>query len=282
MQNAMDTLALNRDRRQYRRQCWLVIIVCLFAGLTACAKPPSTPPPTPVVVAPLTPAPVQPAFGPIVFGLGIADDARIVRSGTTFPEGIFKVYAAFEHRGMASDVVWRREWYFNGERLEDASASEHWTRPAQGNTWLSMFHAHGLRPGSWELRLTIGDQLVQRGGFQVVPRAPGDPVFKPITFARRTSSTMEPIEPRIQFSTGITMVHGIFQVENLVPGTTFERVWFFNGEERLRGRETVGVPPKDVYDAVLFVNEGAFAPGTYTLEIYHQGQLAQAGSFTVK
>ncbi len=263
------------------RRSWL-IVVCLLVSLTGCAQRPQTPTPTPPAIAPLTPTPVVPSFGPIEFGLGVVDDARVVRQGTTFPEGIFKVYAAFTHQGMSSDVVWRREWYFNGQPLEDARATEHWTRTAQGSAWLSMYHAHGLRSGTWELRLYIDDQLVQRAAFEVAPRPAGDPVFKPITFARQTSPTMEPIEPRIQFSTGITLVHGIFQVENLLPGATFERVWYFDGVERLRGRETVGVPPKDVYDAVLFVNEGAFAPGTYTLEIYHQGRLAQAGSFQVK
>lgn len=265
-----------------RAQRLWVVIVCLIASLTGCADRPSEPVPTPLVVVPLTPTPVRPSFGPIQFGLGLVDDARVVRAGTSFPEGIYKVYAAFTHQGMSPDVEWRREWYFNGQLLESTRASERGTQTAQGVTWLSMFHADGLRPGTWELRLYIDDQLVQRGAFQVVPRLPGDPVFKPITFARQTSPTMEPVEPRIQFTSGITMVHGIFQAENLVPGTTFERVWYFNGEERLRGSETVGVPPKDVYDAVLFVNEGAFAPGTYTLEIYHKGQLAQAGSFQVK
>ncbi len=259
-----------------------VLMACLVVGLAGCVDQPGTPAPTPVVIVRLTPTPNRPALGPIVFGLGVADDARIVRGSSRFPEGIFKIYAAFAHQGMSPDVEWRREWYFNGQLLDSVSTAEQWTRAAQGYAWLSMFHEHGLRPGTWELRLFIDDQLVQQASFEVVPRLAGDPVFKPITFARQTSPTMEPVEPRIQFSTGITMVHGIFQVENLVPGTTFERVWYFNGEERLRGSETVGVPPKDVYDAVLFVNEGAFAPGTYTLEIYHKGQLAQAGSFLVQ
>lgn len=263
------------------RRLW-VVYACLVLSLSGCADQPRQPTPAPLVVAPLTPTPVIPSFGPVTFGLGVDDDGRVVRGGSSFPEGIFKVYAAFAHQGMTPDVDWRREWYFDDQLLESASATEHWTRTAAGHTWLSMFHEHGLRPGTWELRLYLEDELVQRASLQVVPRPAGEPVFRPITFARQTSPSMEPIEPRIQFSTGITMVHGIFHVENLLPGTTFERVWYFDGEERLRGRETVGVPPKDVYDAVLFVNEGSFAPGTYTLEIYHKGQLAQAGSFQVK
>jgi hypothetical protein len=251
------------------RRLW-VVYACLVLSLSGCADQPRQPTPTPLVVAPLTPTPVIPSFGPVTFGLGVGDDGRVVRGASSFPEGIFKVYAAFAHQGTTPDVTWRREWYFDDQLLESASATEHWTRTPSGHTWLSMFHEHGLRPGTWELRLYLEDELAQRATFQVVPRPAGEPVFRPITFARRTSPSMEPI------------VHGIFQVENLVPGTTFERVWTFDGEERLRGRETVGVPPKDVYDAVLFVNEGSFAPGTYTLEIYHKGQLAQAGSFQVK
>lgn len=263
------------------RRLW-VVAACLVLSLSGCADQPRPPTPTPLVVAPLTPTAVKPSFGPVEFGLGIVEDGQVVRGGSVYPEGIFKVYAAFAHQGMSPGVDWRREWYFNDQLLASVDATEHWAGTSQGNSWLSMFHEDGLRPGKWELRLYIGDQLVQRAAFQVVPRPAGDPVFKPITFARQTSSSMEPIEPRIQFSTGITIVHGIFQAENLVPGTTFERVWYFDGEERLRGSETVGIPPKDVYDAVLFVNEGSFAPGTYTLEIYHKSQLAQAGSFQVR
>ncbi|QLQ05048.1 MAG: hypothetical protein HZY76_02350 [Anaerolineae bacterium] len=91
-------------------------------------------------IAPLTPTPVVPSFGPIEFGLGVVDDA----GGTSrhdFPGGHLQSLCRIYAPGMSSDVVWRREWYFNGQPLEDARATEHWTRTAQGSAWLSMYHA---------------------------------------------------------------------------------------------------------------------------------------------
>lgn len=104
---------------------WNLIVIAslLLLALAACGG--GAPAPTPTPAPPPTPTtPPAPAFGPITFGLGLIDDERAIRSGTTFPEGIFKVYASFDYTDIPDNTEWRREWFLDGELLEAISSTE--------------------------------------------------------------------------------------------------------------------------------------------------------------
>lgn len=262
------------------RQRWILLVVaCLLLVLAGCG---GTPAPTPTPAPPPTPTtPPAPAFGPITFGLGVVDDEQIVRSGTTFPEGIFKVYASFNYTDIPANTEWRREWFQDGELLEGISKTEAWPHDSFGVSWLSTFDENGLSAGKWELKLYIAGKLAQSASFEVSERRPDVPVFKPIVFAQTVTEDFEPIEPSNQFAAGVSTIHGVFETEKLVSGMTFDRVWFFDGAEVLRGTETVDDTQKDIYDASIFMQNGALDPGAYTLELLYKGQLIQGGSFII-
>lgn len=261
---------------------WNLIVIAslLLLALAACGG--GTPAPTPTPAPPPTPTtPPAPAFGPITFGLGLIDDERAIRSGTAFPEGIFKVYASFDYTDIPDNTEWRREWFLDGELLEAISSTEPWPHDKFGTTWLSTFNEDGLSAGKWDLKLYINGKLAQSGSFEVSERRPDVPVFKPIVFASQVTEDFEPVDPSNTFAAGISTVHGVFRTDKLAAGTTFERVWFFNDKEVLRGVENVTDPPKDIYDASVFMNNGSLDPGAYTLELHYNGQLAQGGSFVI-
>lgn len=258
----------------------IVIVSLLLLTLAACGS--STPAPTPTPAPPPTPTiPPTPAFGPITFGLGLIDDERAIRSGTTFPEGVFKIYASFDYTDIPADSEWRREWFQDGELLEAISVTEAWPHDKFGTSWLSTFNEDGLSAGKWELKLYLNGKLAQSGSFEVSERRPDVPVFKPIVFATQVTEDFDPIDPGTTFAAGASTIHGVFQTEKLVAGMTFDRVWFFNDREVLRGTENVADEPKDIYDASVFMNNGTLDPGTYTLELHYNGQLAQGGSFVI-
>lgn len=262
------------------RQRWiLLIVVGLLLALAGCG---GTPAPTPTPTSPPTPTtPPAPAFGPITFGLGIVNDEQIARPGTTFPEGIYKVYAAFDYTDMAADTEWRREWFWNGELLEGISKTEPWPQDSFGSSWLSTFNENGLSAGKWEIKLYIAGKLAQSASFEVSERRPDVPVFKPIVFAKTVTEDFDPIEPSNQFAAGVSTIHGVFETEKLANGMSFDRVWFFDGVEILRGTQTVDESAKDIFDASIFMRNGTLDPGTYTLELHYKEQLVQAGSFLI-
>lgn len=268
----------------------LILIVILLAGLalacgnaTPSAVQPTVAAPTdaPVEVAtPTTPVEAEPAFGLIGFGLGIVNDTDIVRARSAFPEGVYKVYASFDYTDMPAGIEWRREWLYNGQLVEAISLTEAWPHDKHGTTWLNAFNEEGLSPGAWELRLYIAGKLVRQDGFEVAERRPDQPAFLPITFAKGATDAFEAIDPGEQFSK-VSEIHGIFKAQGLEQGMTFDRVWYFNGDEVLRNTETVEDATIDTYDASLFVDQGALDLGTYTLEIEYDGDLMQGGSFLV-
>ena len=252
----------------------LVVLACGGAANLPAVIDTPTPTATPEPPATPTTAP-EPAFGPITFGLGVVDDTNVVRDRTVFPEGIYRVFASFDYTDIPIDAEWRREWYYNDELMDSISLTEAWPHDKHGATWLSTFNDEGLDPGVWELKLYINDELAQSGLFEVEERRPDAPVFKPITFAKDVTADFEPVDPADEFDNMTSTVHGIFNAENLTEGMTFDRVWYYNGNEALRGTETVTDLNTDVYDASIFVDDGTLDPGVYTLEIEFDGELMQ-------
>lgn len=255
----------------------LLLLGTLLGGCGGGA--PAGPTATPAPTATPTPLP-SPEFGPITFGLGYDKNSKIVRPYETFPEGIHRIFASFNYENMTPETEWRREWYWNGTLQEAVSVTEPWGLDKHGTTWVNTSVPDGLLPGDYELRLYIDGEQVQGGSFVIDERRPDTPVFKPITFAAEVTEEFEPIDPTNRFEEGLSRVHGVFTVEGLALGDSFERVWYVDGQEVLRATETAD-DESDRFSAAIFVNEGTLDPGTYTLEIYHDGKLAQGGSFTV-
>jgi len=63
---------------------------------------------------------------------------------------------------------------------------------------------------------------------------------------------------------------------------TWERVWYFGDQELSRGKGVwdAGPAPGKLTVQVM-AGQGGFAPGTYKLEIYVQGQLLSQGAFSM-
>jgi len=101
-----------------------------------------------------------------------------------------------------------------------------------------------------------------------------------ITFATGVTDDDEPIGPGTSFPVGTTRVYGIFDYEDILPGTTFKYVWYLDGEEDVADSETWESGKDGTYWVYIYNDDGLIA-GDYDLYLYVDGELLQTGSFVI-
>jgi hypothetical protein len=74
---------------------------------------------------------------------------------TTFDAGIKRLYLFIEFENMEQGVMWTRSLYRDGELVE--SGSYLWGLNTDGTTYFFFGNETGFEPGSYEVRLFIGD-----------------------------------------------------------------------------------------------------------------------------
>lgn len=78
-----------------------------------------------------------------------------VNPSTTFPAGIERIYLFVTFENMTQGVLWRRELYQDGQLVDGSSYL--WGLPTSGRTSFFFGSDTGFGPGSYEVRLYLGD-----------------------------------------------------------------------------------------------------------------------------
>lgn len=73
----------------------------------------------------------------------------------TFPAGTPRIYVFVSFENLSQGVLWRRELYRNNELLEDNRYL--WGLPTEGRTFFFFGSDQGFEPGSYEVRLYLGE-----------------------------------------------------------------------------------------------------------------------------
>jgi len=109
----------------------------------------------------------EPTFGVITFAMGVSEDEQPINPMTEFPKGVTKILGVFEFQGMSDGWRWSSIFFRNGE--EYASASWEWDHGANGITFADLYYPDGksLESGNYELKLFVGDKLMQSGKFRI-------------------------------------------------------------------------------------------------------------------
>ncbi len=136
-----------------------------------------------------------------------------------------------------------------------------------------------------KVEILRGDSMLARhiGG---PPPATPEPVsargprMGSITFATGVTDDDEPIGPGTSFPDGTSRVYGIFDYEDILPGMTFEFVWYLDGEEDVADSETWESAKDGTYWVYIYNDDGLIA-GDYDLYLYVDGELLQTGSLVV-
>ncbi|HZY45046.1 MAG TPA: hypothetical protein VFF70_09885 [Anaerolineae bacterium] len=253
-------------------------------------KAPIVPPPA----ATQTPAPTKAplpngsggSFSPITFAIG-ENHEQPVDAMDTFPGGVTMIYAIFSGVNVKNGDAWRNEWYLNGKLQDKLSASDNWDAATAGPDsvwWLTVFNPDGVRSGQWELKLYVGENLVQSG--QVTVEANVEPDFGPITFAGGVDSSDQPVNPvevsDPTFPAGTKEVYAFFSGINMPKDTAWQTQWFLNGEPADSKDHTwnFGLTEEDW---IQFGSTGSspLDPGTYELKLSIDGAIVNIGSFVV-
>jgi len=126
------------------------------------------PTPTPTSEGEVTPIPtLEPSLGPIAFSQEATSDNQPINPQTTFPAGVRRVRATFEHHGLRPGITLRREWYLDGELK--VAGEEVWKGLPDGRYGYELYTDDGspLFNGQYELRLYLNGELKQRASFTV-------------------------------------------------------------------------------------------------------------------
>ena len=73
----------------------------------------------------------------------------------SFGPGTTRIYFFVQFRGMEPGVVWRRSLYRDGELIDGSNYL--WGSEAEGRTYFFFGDDNGFPPGSYEIRLYLGD-----------------------------------------------------------------------------------------------------------------------------
>ncbi len=107
------------------------------------------------------------------------------------------------------------------------------------------------------------------------------PTIEKMTFASGATADNEPVDPGVTFETGITEIHVIFDYRNMSGDYTWERAWYLDGEEILRGSTPWTEAEQGRLDYTLDAGGDPLPAGAWLLEISVEDTLVATGTFTV-
>lgn len=228
------------------------------------------------------PTQAQPVFSEVTFCEDVTDDGEIIGASTEFPAGTETVWAYFTFENMQDGQEWGRLWHRDGEVYVDERQST-WDDGESGWVAYSISDETPLK-GDYSLTLYIGDQVVQEASFHVAaptaqPRS-GFAAFGKITFAEGVTDESVPIGASNEFREGITKIYATFVYMNMASNQNWSREWLYNGEQLVR-KELTWDEDVEGMSWVSYSDEEGLKAGTYTLNLYLDGQLARSADFLV-
>lgn len=108
------------------------------------------------------------------------------------------------------------------------------------------------------------------------------PTIGAITFAGGIDESGEPKNPGGTFPTSTTEVYAFFEYSGIPKGAAFERVWYLDDKETMRGNTPWSEGESGKTHIRIYAENASLEPGKYRLELNVAGTLVQTGTFTIK
>jgi len=109
-----------------------------------------------------------------------------------------------------------------------------------------------------------------------------EPIIGPITFATGVAEDDQPVDAGLTFPNDVEEIHAFFSYEGLSGSDTWERYWYLDDEEVGSGSGTWDAGESGTFDLSLTGGGEPLGSGTWKLEIYVNGELAQTSSFVIE
>jgi hypothetical protein len=204
-------------------------------------------------------------------------------AATTFPAGTTSVTALFTYQNMADGMSWGQIWMNDGD-VHDEDTNAVWDEGPEGWTGYYVEEDDGFPlNGEFELKLFIEGVEVQNSNFTVDAPAPCESegsTFGAIQFAEGIVGDGVPYEISSEFEEGIERVYGVFSYDGMSDGQDWAWQWLRNGEE-IHLKDDAWDETYSGVTSVYLRNPADLAPGTYTLNLYIDGELARSGDFEI-
>ncbi len=109
-----------------------------------------------------------------------------------------------------------------------------------------------------------------------------EPKIGPITFAVGVTEEKEPVGAETTFPDDIDEIHAIFGYDGMTDDDAWERFWYQDGEEVGSGSDPWESGVSGTFDLSLTGGGEPLGAGSWKLEIYVNGELAQTGTFVIQ
>ncbi|PKL60037.1 MAG: hypothetical protein CVV33_04770 [Methanomicrobiales archaeon HGW-Methanomicrobiales-4] len=238
-------------------------------------------------------APKDSGFGEVVFCEDVSSSGDPLYVSDTFPLSSTQVLAYIPYSDMTDGESWGMYWTVNGEEYAD-ERDQTWDMGSDG--WISYDVTNDgvLVEGLWELGLYQGGNLVRKVSFTVTsdeippdgmqqePEDVDSAGFGRIRFSEEVTEEQIPIRAGDQFTSGIIEVYAVVPYFGMKDGIPWTREWLLNGAEFIRVDDIWSEGEEGITSRSLgYEGDTPLDPGTYTLNLYIDDQLARSASFTV-
>jgi S1-C subfamily serine protease len=220
----------------------------------------------------------------VQFAEAVTRRGQPVNPALEFPAGITDLYAVFDYEGFEDGLDLTYVWYTNGSEI--ASESFAWDGGESGSSWVNVFNDNGLGEGLTELELIYDGNSIYRGGVNVGegpgPEPTPDPSERSIGELRfaQVDDSGNYGEFGDTFS-DIFEVVGVFDYAGMSNGTEWGYAWFYEGQNVADNQLVWDADEEGTFELYLSHPDG-LPEGSFSLEVYVEGETAQTGNFAVQ
>jgi hypothetical protein len=109
----------------------------------------------------------------------------------------------------------------------------------------------------------------------------GEPTIGAITFAAAATDDNQPVDASTTFPEDTQEIHAVFDYAGMSEELNWERRWYQNGEEVSAGSGIWDAGEEGAFDLSLSGGGEPLGSGSWELELYVEGELAQSGRFVI-
>ena len=214
----------------------------------------------------------MPSFSDLVFGLEDVQ-GNVLGNGFVLPTGS-TASAKFVYRNLTNDTPWTAIWYYNGKEVYRDALT--WSDGASGTKTIRIQDPNGLLPGSYRLELYIQDnsgyRLAATSDFTLAGAQQGAyaRIFdNPHFTTANTDNEARQAAPISSFSTGTDAIYGLFDWEQIAPGTLWTIRWSVDDEVFFEQTQPWNSADTGQNFLMKLSSPGGNVPdGTYKMELF--------------